>query len=502
MTSTPVLRRGLPRVAGGESWPPASIAGDASHSTASVGSADNAAPTHTNQIRLRQGLPRTEGGEPWPPIAYAGAASAQASAPQNGSGTASTAATPAVGQSATSATGADSAASASATSVALRRGLPRVVGGEPWPTVATAAVSAGVGSAAGSAARAQAQPESKSAPTPKPDPVTKQETKPSSQAKKTETEPQKHSVLDREYGPFSLRQWLGGGLLVFGGIVVLAAIVVFSARWFLETSTGADFVATYDGHPELPAGTPTGVPAWMSWQHFLNFFFMALIVKTGVSIRYERKAPAYWAAKKSGQKMSLTIWIHLMIDLLWVINGAIFFVLLFATGQWARIVPTSFDVFPHAASAAVQYASLDWPTENGWVHYNGLQLLLYFVTVFVVAPLAILTGFRMSSFWPKSDALNKIYPVGIARKMHFPIALYFAVFVIIHVLMVFATGALRNLNHMWAAQGDADPTAYAGNWTGFIFFILGLAVTTAAVVVARPMVLAPVARLFGNVTAR
>lgn len=493
MTSTPVLRRGLPRIAGGESWPPASIAGHASHSTA---------PTHTNQIRLRQGLPRTEGGEPWPPIAYAGAALAQASTPQNGSRTASTTATPAVGQSATSATGADSAASASATSVALRRGLPRVAGGEPWPTVATAAVSAGSGSAAGSAAPAQAQPESKSAPTPKPDPATKPETKTSSPAKKTETEPQKHSVLDREYGPFSLRQWLGGGLLVLGGIVVLAAIVVFSARWFLGTSMGADFVATYDGHPELPEGTPTGIPAWMSWQHFLNFFFMALIVKTGVSIRYERKAPAYWAPKKSGQKMSLTIWIHLMIDLLWVINGAIFFVLLFTTGQWARIVPTSFDVFPHAASAAVQYASLDWPTENGWVHYNGLQLLLYFVTVFVVAPLAILTGFRMSSFWPTSDALNKIYPVGIARKMHFPIALYFAVFVIIHVLMVFATGALRNLNHMWAAQGDADPTAYAGNWTGFIFFILGLAVTTAAVVVARPMVLAPVARLFGNVTAR
>ncbi|MEY8208495.1 cytochrome b/b6 domain-containing protein [Corynebacterium sp. MNWGS58] len=512
MTSTPVLRRGLPRVAGGESWPPASIARHASHSTAAK---------HTNQIRLRQGLPRTEGGEPWPPIAYAGAALAQASTPQNGSRTASTTATPAVGQSATSATGAVSAASADATSVALRRGLPRVVGGEPWPTVATATVSAGVGSAAGSAgvgsaagsaAPAQAQPESKSEPTPKPDPATKPETKPgsetkaetkpSSPAKKTETEPQKHSVLDREYGPFSLRQWLGGGLLVLGGIIVLAAIVVFSARWFLGTSTGADFVATYDGHPELPDGTPTGIPAWMSWQHFLNFFFMALIVKTGVSIRYERKAPAYWAAKKSGQKMSLTIWIHLMIDLLWVINGAIFFILLFATGQWARIVPTSFDVFPHAASAAVQYASLDWPTENGWVHYNGLQLLLYFVTVFVVAPLAILTGFRLSNFWPKSDALNKIYPVGIARKMHFPIALYFAVFVIIHVLMVFATGALRNLNHMWAAQGDADPTVYAGNWTGFIFFILGLAVTTAAVVFARPMVLAPVARLFGNVTAR
>ena len=74
----------------------------------------------------------------------------------------------------------------------------------------------------------------------------------------------------------------------------------------------------------------------------------------------------------------------------------LFFVLLFVTGQWMRIVPTSWDVFPNALSAALQYVSLDWPTENGWVNYNSLQLLAYFVTVFIAAPLAIVTGMRMS----------------------------------------------------------------------------------------------------------
>ncbi|WP_218157734.1 hypothetical protein [Saccharopolyspora shandongensis] len=28
-----------------------------------------------------------------------------------------------------------------------------------------------------------------------------------------------------------------------------------------------------------------------------------------------------------------------------------------------------------------------WPTENGWVHYNALQQLAYFTTVFVAAAL-------------------------------------------------------------------------------------------------------------------
>ena len=62
---------------------------------------------------------------------------------------------------------------------------------------------------------------------------------------------------------------------------------------------------------------------------------------------------------------------------LWLLNGLIFYLLLFLTPQWKRLVPTSWTVFPNAASVAMQYLSLDWPTENGWVAYNGLQLLAY-----------------------------------------------------------------------------------------------------------------------------
>ncbi|MFP3802940.1 oxidoreductase, partial [Paraburkholderia sp. SIMBA_027] len=72
-----------------------------------------------------------------------------------------------------------------------------------------------------------------------------------------------------------------------------------------------------------------------------------------------------------------------------MLNGLIFIVLLFATGQWLRIVPTNWDVFPNALSAGLQYASLNWPLENGWNNYNRLQLLTYFLTVFIAAPLAI-----------------------------------------------------------------------------------------------------------------
>jgi hypothetical protein len=142
---------------------------------------------------------------------------------------------------------------------------------------------------------------------------------------------------------------------------------------------------------------------------------------------------------------------------------------------------------PNALSAALQYVSLDWPTENGWVNYNALQQLAYFSTVFIAAPLAAITGFRMSGMWPKKNLkLSAAYPIEWARKVHFPVMLFFVVFIVIHVVLVLATGALRNLNHMYAAQGSVDPTAYADNWTGFWLFVVSLVVIAAAWVAARP----------------
>ena len=87
--------------------------------------------------------------------------------------------------------------------------------------------------------------------------------------------------------------------------------------------------------------------------------------------------------------IGLARWWHLGVDALWLLNGVVFYVLLFATGRWQRLVPTSWDVFPNALSVLIQYLSLNWPAEHGWVAYNGLQLIAYFVTVFIAAPLAL-----------------------------------------------------------------------------------------------------------------
>ncbi|MHA6667382.1 cytochrome b/b6 domain-containing protein [Homoserinimonas sp. A447] len=285
--------------------------------------------------------------------------------------------------------------------------------------------------------------------------------------------------------------------------LVLLVVAVLLAQWLRGLPDVQSFLTDYPGESELPDGAPVGFPAWLGWQHFLNVLLIVLIIKSGWQVRTTQRPPAYWTRNNTGlirtkgapKKISLDLWFHQSLDVLWVLNGLIFYILLFATGQWMRLVPVSWDVFPNALSATLQYVSLSWPVEDGWVNYNSLQLLTYFATVFIAAPLAIITGIRMSGAWPaKATRLNKAYPIEVARAIHFPVMLYFVLFIIVHVTLVLATGALRNLNHMYAMSSDE------GSWAGFWIFAASLVVIVVAWFAARPLFLRPVASLMGSVT--
>ena len=444
------LRRGLPRVPGGEPWPPAGTVevADAPVEAALVEAAPiEAAPTpvsaDTVEVPLRRGLPRVPGGEPWPPA-----------------GTVKVAA-PAVPAAETATV--DDAEPAHTVEVPLRQGLPRVEGGEPWPPAGTVRVAA---PAPGAEPEPQPAREPAQQPTPRP--------------ARVETAGKPEGVA---------RQWLPWAI----GALLLLAAAVFGARWYVGTEAGTDFIARYNGIQPLPDNAPTGLPGWLNWAHFFNMFLMALIIKTGIDVRREKRPAAYWQPKKGGKKISVTLWLHQALDIAWVVLGVVFFVLLFTTGQWMRIVPTSWEVIPHAVSAGLQYLSLDWPTENPWLHYNALQELSYFVTVFIASPLAIASGFRMSGMWPASW---KAVPMSWARAVHFPTMIYFVAFVVVHVFLVLTTGVRGNMNAMFAAREDAT------SWIGVVLFLVAAGVTALGWFFARASVVAPVAGRTGKVSKR
>ncbi|MCP1121809.1 hypothetical protein, partial [Robbsia andropogonis] len=63
---------------------------------------------------------------------------------------------------------------------------------------------------------------------------------------------------------------------------------------------------------------------------------------------------------------------------------------------------------------------------------------------------------------------------------------------VVHVGLVFATGAMRNLNHMYAGRDDES-------WIGLAVFAVSLVVMIVGWVVARPAVLTRLAALGGTV---
>ncbi|MEJ7824731.1 MAG: molybdopterin-dependent oxidoreductase [Solirubrobacteraceae bacterium] len=332
-------------------------------------------------------------------------------------------------------------------------------------------------------------------------------------------------------------------LLPIGFVVLIGAVA--TAKGLRGTAPVQTFIQDYPG-TVTPAGAEreAGLPVWVAAMHFLNLFLLIFIIRSGVQIlsdhprlywtrhstpgkdwfRIQKPVPAdpLWTAKEDsislhGQvglpgirhSIGLARWWHLGVDVVWLLNGLAFMVLLFATSHWQRVVPTSWDVLPNAASVLLQYLSLDWPTENGWVAYNSLQLIAYFITIFVAAPLALITGLGMSpALSTRFKRVSRLFSIQTARSLHFLVLVWFLGFIVMHVTLALSTGALRNLNHIYTAQDSQS-------WTGMWIFAASMVVVIVAWVAATPFTLrrprvvqrvgyaliGPVQRLFEHVDA-
>ena len=312
------------------------------------------------------------------------------------------------------------------------------------------------------------------------------------------------------------KRWLNSiWLLPIGWALLLLAI---AAAQYLRGIPAVE--AFVERHPGTGFATTIAapMPVWLRAQHFLNLLFLTFIVRAGLQIladhpflywtrhstpgkewlRMQKAVPPIplWTAKEDSitlpkhlglpgirHSIGLARWWHLGVDTLWLANGLVFYVLLFASGEWRRIVPASWQVFPDAGSVLLQYLSLRWPADESWVAYNGLQMLAYFVTVFVAAPLALVTGLGMSpALSTRFHWISKRLSIQAARSLHFLVLCWFLFFTFVHISLVFATSALRNLNHIYAGTD-------ARNWVGFGIFAASMAIVVITWLAATPLTL-------------
>ena len=262
----------------------------------------------------------------------------------------------------------------------------------------------------------------------------------------------------------------------------------------------------------LQPGKPFGFPVWISLSHWVNFFFLMLIIRSGLSILADHprlywnnsckpnsswirftpvKIPAdkIYTAKEDARYLNpiaglpgyrhtvgiARVW-HFLTVPFFVLNGVVFIFLLFYTNQWQRLVPVSWKIVPDAWNVFVHYATFHFPVEpNGFYHYNAIQQLSYFGVIFILAPLAMLTGMAMS---PAIENRFHWYPKLFgnrqsARSIHFLVMIAYCVFIIIHVSLIAATGLVRNMNHI--VLGTDNSVSYTGLYIGIAIILTTVA---------------------------
>ena len=164
-------------------------------------------------------------------------------------------------------------------------------------------------------------------------------------------------------------------MLVIFGIIILVPI---GAAWLQYLLIGLPADPAFAIAPATSAD-PIGFPMWLNLSHWVNFFFLILIIRSGLSILVDHprlywnngctpgtdwirftplKKPKdkSWTAKEDARYISPVLGLpgyrhtigiarawHFLTVPFFVLNGVVFIVLLFYTHQWHRLVPVSVE---------------------------------------------------------------------------------------------------------------------------------------------------------------
>jgi methionine sulfoxide reductase catalytic subunit len=225
---------------------------------------------------------------------------------------------------------------------------------------------------------------------------------------------------------------------------------------------------------------PLEYPLWLRATHFFNFLLISFLVRSGLEIlsahprlywndhctpgsewlkftRKQRPGNRLWTASDEETSFPSAIalpgrenlglgrhW-HFLADFGWLLTGLVYVVMLFASPEWRRLIPTSWQIVPDAGRAMLSYMTLHIVETPGT--YNALQQLSYAAVVFLLAPISIATGVAMS------PAIAGRFPWYVkifhgrqgARSLHLLALSAFILFFIGHVALVVVHGFRQGL---------------------------------------------------------
>lgn len=240
---------------------------------------------------------------------------------------------------------------------------------------------------------------------------------------------------------------------------------------------------------------PGFFPMWIVVTHFLNIFFMLLLFRSGIEVlsafpkfywddgcppgrewlRLSKKTFAAdsrkpWSSLEEEESWSPVLalpgrknlglgrhW-HFMSIQFWIMTGAVYVSLVFATGYWHYLVPTHWSIIPDSIKAVGTYLRFELPAKIPGQPFEPAQKLAYFVVIFLLSPFQIATGAAMSpSLLARFPGYGKLFggKQG-ARSLHFLGMCAFAAFIVVHVFLVIVHGLPREFAAIVLGNPDGN----------------------------------------------
>jgi DMSO/TMAO reductase YedYZ molybdopterin-dependent catalytic subunit/thiosulfate reductase cytochrome b subunit len=263
-------------------------------------------------------------------------------------------------------------------------------------------------------------------------------------------------------------------------------------------------------------------PVWIVITHFANILFMLFMVRSGLEILsafpkfylsddcppgkewlrltrrvYSADAAHPWSsldeedawnpviALPGRKNLGLGRHWHFMTLQFWVANGMAYIIMLFVTGWYRTMVPTSWVVFPDAVRAVGYYLMFHLPPKLPGLPFNAVQLLSYFFVVFLLAPFLLLTGAAMSpSIIGRFPWYTRLFGGRQrARSLHFLGMCTFVGLILGHTVMVIINSlpnlwTVMVLGHVEAPPYHDQAAALAIGFSGLLGVVLVSAAAT------------------------
>lgn len=245
-------------------------------------------------------------------------------------------------------------------------------------------------------------------------------------------------------------------------------------------------------------------PWWLRVEHFLNIIFVTFFIRSGIEVlgtfprlHTDVHTPAgkqwaeftikskpkhkYYAVGSEYEDYSPIIalpgrgllglgryW-HFITVMGYVSCFLLYYILLFATGQWLRYIPPSISTFGEAAQNMISYLALQVPEHMPGYPFNAAQQLAYFFVIFILPGFMIFTGMFQSpavnTHWPRITRL--LGGRQMIRTLHWWGLIAYLGFIVVHVMMVFAHGYGHEVSKMVFGHAN-NPRG------GAIIFTIGL----------------------------